>query len=115
MKLWELEQMECAEYRDNHGRIWFFHDGNLINDNGIIITHMHSWKELSNLSFEPYVDWENISIDTPIYVRDDESEEWEKRHFASYRDGKIYVFPHGTTSWTQYAKYAINYKYAKLS
>ena len=59
MKLWELEKMECAEYYDNHGRIWFFHDGNLINDNGIVITHMHSWKELSNLSFEPYVDWEN--------------------------------------------------------
>ena len=113
MKLWELEKMECTEYYDNHGRIWFFHDGNLINDNGIVITHMHSWKELSNLSFEPYVDWENVPVDTPILVSDD-GKNWIKSYFAEYTGDKVYVYLAGATSWSS-TEAPTSYKYAKIS
>ncbi len=59
------------------------------------------------------VDWSNVEVDTPIYVRNiNKEEDWEKRHFAKYADGKIYVFALGQTSWTGDKMTAFNY--AKL-
>ena len=51
---------------------------------------------------EPEVDWSKVAVDTPILVRDDEGEEWLKRHFAAYDDeiGIVYTWTNGDTSWT---------------
>lgn len=49
---------------------------------------------------EPEVDWSKIPIDTKIYVRTDENEAWNLRHFAKYEDGKVYAWAYGCTSWT---------------
>ena len=51
---------------------------------------------------EPETDWSKVAVDTPILVRDDEGEEWLKRHFAAYDDeiGIIYTWTNGDTSWT---------------
>lgn len=45
------------------------------------------------------VDWSKVPIDTKILVSDD-NENWCKRHFAYYRDKRIWVFNNGLTSWT---------------
>lgn len=62
---------------------------------------------------EPEVDWSKVAVDTPIWVKDDESSEWLGAHFAKYEDGKVYVWNLGKTSWT--AKNAYAWKYAKLA
>ena len=51
---------------------------------------------------EPPVDWSKVEVDTPILVRQTEyeDEEWERRHFAKYENGKVYVWSDGCTSWT---------------
>ena len=51
---------------------------------------------------EPEVDWSKVKVDTPILVRytEDEDEEWTKRHFAKYENGKIYTYGYGSTSWS---------------
>ena len=113
MKIWELEKIECVEYRDNHGRIWFVHDGDLMSHNGKDITNVYSWKELSKLSFEPYVDWANIPIDAQILVSNN-GQNWIKRYFAEYTDDKVYVYLAGATSWSSIES-PTAYKYAKLS
>ena len=63
---------------------------------------------------EPEVDWNKVAVDTPILVRDYESQEWEARHFAKYEDGVIYTWDGGSTSWTSKGN-VTEWKYAKLA
>ena len=51
-------------------------------------------------SIEDEVDWDEVEVDTKVLVRDRPYNEWLKRHFAKYEDGKVYVFNDGRTSWS---------------
>ena len=51
-------------------------------------------------SIEDKVDWNKVEVDTKVLVRDRPYNEWLKRHFAKYEDGKVYVFNDGRTSWS---------------
>ena len=62
---------------------------------------------------EPEVDWGKVEVDTPILVKNSEDEEWRKRHFAKYKNGNVYAWSDGQTSWTAYDMMV--WKYAKLS
>ena len=62
---------------------------------------------------ESETDWNQIEVDTPILVKNSEDEEWRKRHFAKYKNGNVYAWSDGLTSWTAYDKMV--WKYAKLS
>ena len=61
------------------------------------------------------VDWSKVAVDTPILVRrfDDN---WEKRHFAYFKNGKVYAWLGGATSWTvENSKYVFSWQNAKLA
>ena len=62
---------------------------------------------------EPKVDWSKIEVDTPILVRNDESDKWLKRYFAKYEGGVVYTWKSGRTSWTENCM--IEWSYAKLA
>ena len=62
---------------------------------------------------EPKIDWSKIKIDTPILVRNDESDKWLKRYFAKYEGGVVYAWKSGRTSWTEDCM--IEWGYAKLA
>ena len=62
---------------------------------------------------EPEVDWSQVEVDTPIFVKNSEDEMWRKRHFAKYKNGNIYAWSNGFTSWTE--NYMASWKYAKLA
>lgn len=65
---------------------------------------------------EPEVDWSKIKVDTPILVRNTEKEEWQKRHFARFKNGKVYAWYDGLTSWSTAGEDDVNFwKYAKLA
>ncbi len=63
---------------------------------------------------EPKVDWRKVPVDTPMYVRDYDTSEWMKRHFAKYENGYVYAWNRGETSWTQ-SKSAKAWLFGKLS
>ena len=46
------------------------------------------------------VDWSKVKVDTPILVRSYESTKWVKRHFAFFKNEKVYTWDGGLTSWT---------------
>lgn len=48
---------------------------------------------------EPEVDWSKVEVDTPILVSMN-GQNWKRRHFAGYRNGTVYAFKDGATSWT---------------
>lgn len=44
------------------------------------------------------VDWSKVEVDTPILVKDDCDDKWEKAYFAKYEDEMIYAWDNGRTS-----------------
>lgn len=62
---------------------------------------------------EPETDWSKVEVDTPILVKEYESDEWVKRCFAKYEGGKVYAWSGGCTSWTKVGVTVWNY--AKLA
>lgn len=45
------------------------------------------------------IDWDNVAVDTPIIVNELPSIEL-RRYFKEYKDGKVYYFSGGRTSWS---------------
>ena len=62
---------------------------------------------------EPKVDWSKVEVDTPILVRDAKYRRWVKRYFAEYKDGIVYAWCGGSTSWDA-NNMMMPWKYAKL-
>lgn len=46
------------------------------------------------------VDWSKVAVDTPILVKDDYDDKWEKAYFAKYEDEMIYAWNSGRTSFS---------------
>ena len=44
------------------------------------------------------VDWSKVNVDTPILVGEGDGD-WVKRYFAEYKDGIVYAWCGGSTSW----------------
>ena len=62
---------------------------------------------------EPEIDWNDVKVDTPILVRDNDDCKWIRRYFAKY-DGKfVYAWNGGCTSWSE--KCMTGWEYAKLA
>lgn len=65
---------------------------------------------------EPEIDWSKVKVDTPILVRESEQNPWLKRYFAKFKDGKVYTWDSGKTSWSIEDKTGmLCWKYAKLA
>lgn len=46
------------------------------------------------------VDWSKVPMDTPVWVRDRESDPWRPRYFAGVIGGSVHTWNGGTTSWS---------------
>ena len=76
----------------------------------------YKFREWLNSEYvEPPVDWSKVAVDTPILVRDSREEEWRKRYFAKYENGKVYTWLGGKTSWSAHRSNITDWKMAKLS
>ena len=62
---------------------------------------------------EPETDWSKVKVDTPVLVRDNENNEWQRFYFAKYEDGLVYTWINGRTSWNEDC--TKGWKYAKLA
>ncbi len=62
---------------------------------------------------EEVVDWSKVAVDTKVLISED-GNEWERRHFAKYEDGKVYCFTGGCTSFTVKDNSVCEWEYAKL-
>lgn len=62
------------------------------------------------------VDWSKVAVDTPILVKQYEQDEWVKRHFAYFKDGRVYAWLCGATSWNaDYKGDTTDWNFAKLA
>lgn len=62
------------------------------------------------------VDWSKVKVDTPVLVKEYEQDNWKKRYFAYFKDGRVYAWLCGTTSWsTNNDEDVMSWNYAKLA
>ena len=64
---------------------------------------------------EPETDWSKVEVDTPILVRDVENENWYRRYFAKYENGKVHAWINGVTSLSATEDWTTCWNYAKLA
>lgn len=76
----------------------------------------YNFREWLNSEYvAPPVDWSKVAVDTPILVRDYENREWTRRHFAKIKNGTVFAWRGGATSWSEDGEETIPWKYAKLA
>ena len=120
MKFQDLKFKADFVYVDNHGHEWVL-DSERVNfihhDYGTLLTTHYNQRDLLELDFERVISWDKVPIDTKIFVRDDESDEWIPRHFAGYENGLVQAFPNGRSSFTlgDYCDRLTSWIYAKLA
>ena len=62
------------------------------------------------------VDWSKVKVDTPILVKQHKQDDWEKRYFASFKDGSVHAWLCGVTSWSaEHEDDVTDWRYAKLA
>lgn len=82
---------------------------------GMSLFDEDNFKYLEKVEPDPLeVDWSTVPVDTPILVRDDEKDTWENRYFAEYRNGKVWAWDGGCTSWSA-DNHKCNWNFAKLA
>lgn len=59
-------------------------------------------------------DWENVPVDTKIIVSHSPNSPDYYRYFAEYKDGKVYAWDYGATSWSSDVKSKNWWEHAKL-
>lgn len=55
------------------------------------------------MEYKPSIDWSKVPVDTKICVRNvnkDGKGIWYKRYFAEYKNGKVYAWASGATSYS---------------
>ena len=121
MKAWEICKKENVgkSFKDNEGSIWkvvsiissneTYYD---LKTNPERLVSFNYMSEIAELDFEEVVDWSKVPVDTKILVKDREMDPWVHRHFAKYKNGEVYAWLGGKTSFT--TKHDISCKYAKL-
>lgn len=57
------------------------------------------------------VDWSKVEVDTKILVQKYDGA-WVRRYFAEYKNGLIYAWENGKTSWS--TKHISDWKHARL-
>lgn len=76
----------------------------------------YKFREWLNSEYvEPPVDWSKVAVDTPILVRDIESDAWTRRYFAKYKNETVYAWYAGATSWSADSDNVCDWAYAKLA
>ena len=63
------------------------------------------------------VDWSKVPIDTPVLVREYETDKWIPRYFAGINgDGNVIAFENGATSWSDNGKnFTLSWECTKLA
>ena len=108
------EGMVLVDKEGYHGNLKYFNDDLSSSlSSKIKITKIYDLSEYESMSLEfstehrellwsieDKIDWNKVEVDTKVLVRDRPYNEWLKRYFAKYENGKVYVFNDGRTSWS---------------
>lgn len=101
-----------AKYENGHVYVWNLGRTSWTAPNDKSVSAW-SYAKLVEDEKEPKVDWSKVNVDTPILVGEGDGD-WVKRYFAEYKDGIVYAWCGGSTSWDA-NNMMMSWKYAKLA
>lgn len=94
--------VEKPHYHENE--VFSYCDGNKSSfdstANALIADTLSGYNYIEIADHIDIVDWSTVKVDTPVKVFYDNGNLQCRRHFADYRDGQVYVFQYGATSWS---------------
>lgn len=61
------------------------------------------------------VDWSKVPVDTKVIVSNEEDGVQFCRYFSDYKNGKVFTWDFGATSWSSLAKEQSHWNYARLA
>lgn len=118
-KKWLLQKLYDAGWRylfeDYCGNVWATKErprANKFGENEIVgsfssITNIKKLLPKTNLNQYlsiaeelGIIDWNEVPVDTPILVKGLGLAEWQNRYFAFFKDGEVYAWCNGATSWS---------------
>lgn len=70
------------------------------------------WLNEEYIEPAPETDWSKVEVDTPILVKNIESQAWIVKYFAKNEDGKVWCWSDGRTSYT--TKSVCDWEFAKI-
>lgn len=76
--------------------------------------YFHESKAADSLDLFEISPWDDVAVDTPIWVRRFESESWRPRHFAKYEGGVVYSFQDGRTSHSKESSILCDWPFVTL-
>lgn len=125
MKAWEICKKENVGkmYKDNNGdkwevrQVWHKKDiYDLYDSNNYSINYNeYTISQLAEMDFKEVIDWSKVPVDTKVLVRDKKDEEWNRKYFAKYKDGRVYTWTCGKTCFDDDGNEdVIDWEYAKL-
>lgn len=100
-----MYDLGCRKAEIENGTIFFYKDCERISQwlNRVDIRSTCFTEENQRIDIAEYlgiVDWSKVEVDTPILVKDDYDDKWEKAYFAKYEDGMICAWNNGRTSFS---------------
>lgn len=115
LRITDIDWEEGNRYEANTGIVYVVKGFEFINeiDDGDICQE-YDLASIAKLAFKIVVDWSKVPIDAKILVRDSVEREWVPRHFAKYKNKRVFAFADGKTSHTTNYLNAM-WQYAKLA
>ena len=116
-----MYDLGCRKAEIENGTVFFYKNCERISQwlNRVDIRSTCFTEENQRIDIAEYlgiVDWSKVAVDTPILVKQNEQDEWEKRHFAYFKDERVYAWLCGATSWSaDYEGDTTNWNFAKLA
>lgn len=116
-----MYDLGCRKAEIENGTVFFYKNCERISQwlNRVDIRSTCFTEENQRIDIAEYlgiVDWSKVAVDTPILVKQNEQDEWEKRHFAYFKDERVYAWLCGVTSWSaDYEGDTTDWNLAKLA
>lgn len=100
-----MYDLGCRKAEIENGTVFFYKNCERISQwlNRVDIRSTCFTEENQQIDIAEYlgiVDWSKVKVDTPILVKDDYDDKWEKAYFAKYEDEMIYAWSNGRTSFS---------------
>lgn len=100
-----MYDLGCRKAEIENGTVFFYKNCERISQwlNRVDIRSTCFTEENQQINIAEYlgiVDWSKVKVDTPILVKDDYDDKWEKAYFAKYEDEMIYAWSTGRTSFS---------------
>lgn len=100
-----MYDLGCRKAEIENGTVFFYKNCERISQwlNRVDIRSTCFTEENQQIDIAEYlgiIDWSEVKVDTPILVKDDCDDKWEKAYFAKYEDEMIYAWNNGRTSFS---------------